>query len=46
MKVKGGGLIGQAEAIKLGVARAICQLENLTVENNNIVKNLSKIKVI
>lgn len=27
VKVKGGGLIGQAEAIKLGVARALCELE-------------------
>nr|ALO21286.1 ribosomal protein S9 [Chloromonas radiata] len=28
IKVKGGGLIGQAEAIKLGVARAFCIIEN------------------
>ena len=28
VKVKGGGLIGQAEAIKLGVARAFCIMEN------------------
>jgi small subunit ribosomal protein S9 len=27
VKVKGGGLIGQTEAIKLGVARALCELE-------------------
>ena len=27
VKVKGGGLIGQAEAIKLGIARAICEIE-------------------
>nr|AMN09087.1 ribosomal protein S9 [Rotundella rotunda] len=27
VKVEGGGLIGQAEAIKLAVARAICQLD-------------------
>ena len=27
VKVKGGGLIGQAEAIKLGVAKAICEIE-------------------
>jgi small subunit ribosomal protein S9 len=26
VKVKGGGLVGQAEAIKLGLARALCQL--------------------
>lgn len=29
VKVKGGGLIGQAEAIKLGVARALCLLNAL-----------------
>lgn len=27
VKVQGGGLVGQAEAIKLGVARAVCSLE-------------------
>jgi small subunit ribosomal protein S9 len=27
VKVQGGGLVGQAEAIKLAVARAVCQLE-------------------
>jgi small subunit ribosomal protein S9 len=27
VKVKGGGLVGQAEAIKLAVARAICEIE-------------------
>jgi small subunit ribosomal protein S9 len=27
VKVQGGGLLGQAEAIKLAVARALCQLE-------------------
>jgi small subunit ribosomal protein S9 len=27
VKVKGGGLIGQAEAIKLGIARALCDIE-------------------
>jgi small subunit ribosomal protein S9 len=30
VKVKGGGLIGQAEAIKLGLARALCELPNET----------------
>lgn len=29
VKVKGGGLIGQAEAIKLAVARAFCIMENV-----------------
>jgi small subunit ribosomal protein S9 len=43
VKVQGGGLIGQAEAIKLGIARAICQLENLQ-EENNIVKKALKDK--
>jgi len=42
VKVQGGGLIGQAEAIKLGVARAICQLEVLNTENNTIVKKSFK----
>lgn len=27
VKVQGGGLIGQAEAIKLAVARAVCQID-------------------
>jgi small subunit ribosomal protein S9 len=31
--VRGGGLVGQAEAIKLGVARALCQIEALTSES-------------
>lgn len=30
VKVKGGGLIGQTEAIKLGVARAICEIESFS----------------
>lgn len=44
VKVQGGGLIGQAEAIKLGVARAICQLELLNEENNGLVKKSFKDK--
>ena len=32
IKVKGGGLIGQAEAIQLGVARAFCIMENSSGE--------------
>ena len=35
VKVKGGGLIGQAEAIKLAVARALCLIDQST---NNIRK--------
>ncbi len=31
--VRGGGLVGQAEAIKLGVARALCQIEALAIES-------------
>jgi small subunit ribosomal protein S9 len=33
VKVKGGGLIGQAEAIKLGISRAVSLLESSKVEN-------------
>ena len=29
VKVHGGGLVGQAEAIKLGLARALCELNPL-----------------
>lgn len=36
VKVKGGGLIGQAEAIKLGIARALCDLESLSIDSNTI----------
>jgi small subunit ribosomal protein S9 len=35
IKVKGGGLIGQAEAIKLGISRALCDIEALTNDLNN-----------
>lgn len=35
VKVKGGGLIGQAEAIKLGVARALCELESLSTATDS-----------
>jgi small subunit ribosomal protein S9 len=34
VKVKGGGLIGQAEAIKLGIARALCEIESKLVNKN------------
>jgi len=44
VKVQGGGLIGQTEAIKLGVARAICQLKDLNEENNIVVKKSFKNK--
>jgi small subunit ribosomal protein S9 len=36
VKVKGGGLIGQAEAIKLGVARALCDIESSSTHSNEI----------
>ena len=35
VKVKGGGLIGQAEAIKLGVARALCDIESLSMSGQS-----------
>ena len=42
VKVKGGGLVGQAEAIKLGLTRAICQLYSITPNNlNKSVRELS-----
>jgi small subunit ribosomal protein S9 len=36
VKVKGGGLIGQAEAIKLGLARALCDIESLSTNSNEL----------
>jgi small subunit ribosomal protein S9 len=44
VKVQGGGLIGQAEAIKLGIARAICQIENVNSETLPILKKSLKDK--
>ena len=42
VKVKGGGLIGQAEAIKLGVARALCDIE--TQLNSNEIAGQNEIR--
>ena len=42
IKVKGGGLIGQAEAIKLGIARAFCLLDKSNPLN--LVRKLLKTK--
>lgn len=45
VKVKGGGLVGQAEAIKLGLTRAICQLYGITPSNKNkSIKKFSSIE--
>nr|WVD55969.1 ribosomal protein S9 [Tetradesmus dimorphus] len=44
VKVQGGGLIGQAEAIKLGVARAICQLELSSSETTSLIRKSFKDK--
>jgi small subunit ribosomal protein S9 len=44
VKVQGGGLIGQAEAMKLGIARAICQIENIDEENLPMLKKSLKDK--
>lgn len=44
VKVQGGGLIGQAEAIKLGIARAICQIESFQDENLPLLKKSLKDK--
>nr|ALO63239.1 ribosomal protein S9 [Chlamydomonas applanata] len=37
VKVKGGGLVGQAEAIKLGLARAICELSTGSTEKSETI---------
>nr|ALO21060.1 ribosomal protein S9 [Lobochlamys segnis] len=37
VKVKGGGLIGQSDAIKLGIARAICSLATSSSFSNLIL---------
>jgi small subunit ribosomal protein S9 len=44
VKVKGGGLIGQAEAIKLGVARALCEMEgaDLNLAETNLTTEVRK----
>lgn len=44
VKVQGGGLIGQTEAIKLGIARAICQFEMVDAENLPLLKKCLKDK--
>ena len=49
VKVKGGGIIGQAEAIKLGLTRAICEinsvpLQSLLINEPEIEKNNSEEK--
>lgn len=44
VKVKGGGLIGQADAIKLAVSRAICNITDLrSVHNSNTIKSLGRL---
>nr|WVD56176.1 ribosomal protein S9 [Tetradesmus sp. JML-2023b] len=44
VKVQGGGLIGQAEAIKLGVARALSQLKLSNSETTNLIRKSFKDK--
>jgi small subunit ribosomal protein S9 len=39
-KVEGGGLIGQAEAMKLAVARAVCKLEEVAPSEVTVKKFL------
>lgn len=41
VKVKGGGLVGQAEAIKLGLARALCSF-NLQLNNTATQDDIRK----
>jgi small subunit ribosomal protein S9 len=40
VKVKGGGLVGQAEAIKLGIARAISMIDYSKTEQNVSVSEI------
>jgi small subunit ribosomal protein S9 len=40
VKVKGGGLMGQAEAIKLGIARALCNMESMKISVSGIDPSL------
>jgi small subunit ribosomal protein S9 len=44
VKVKGGGLIGQAEAIKLGVARAFCEIESSSGGDDLSLRKILKTK--
>lgn len=46
VKVKGGGLVGQAEAIKLGLARALCSLStaNITEQVSDEIRKQLKDK--
>lgn len=44
VKVKGGGLVGQAEAIKLGLARAICDLKMASLVDTNQSLNTDEIR--
>lgn len=44
VKVKGGGLVGQAEAIKLGLARALCELKLTRGLDANDTTHLSSVK--
>ncbi len=37
VKVKGGGVTGQAEAIKLGLARAICEINSVPLQSLLII---------
>lgn len=39
VKVKGGGLIGQAEAIKLGLSRAICQFYSVASQSTSSLQS-------
>ena len=44
VKVKGGGLVGQAEAIKLGLARALCELNPLLLTETSNSLNTDEIR--
>jgi small subunit ribosomal protein S9 len=43
VKVKGGGLVGQAEAIKLGLARALCEMVDSSSSTASSTTNIDKV---
>nr|YP_009105938.1 ribosomal protein S9 [Gloeotilopsis sterilis]AIT94806.1 ribosomal protein S9 [Gloeotilopsis sterilis] len=47
VKVKGGGLVSQADAIKLGIARALCEIEKTyrpSLKMKNFLTRDSRVK--
>ena len=45
IKVSGGGIIGQAQAIRLGIARALCKVEDYELTADNKKSDLARPEV-